>query len=194
LDRFETLLRCPDCHGPGLERNADNAELTCRACTFRAVDEGGVFNLLPSEDRKELYPGDRDDAVDCSIPGHERRLRSGWHDLEGPYGNKYRWIGAQAEAILKPVHPGPLRLRLRGFAPEELFAAGAVPVIEAAVNGAIVGRWSLDRLGLFVFEADVPDAERYVVEIRARPTWKAVGDERLLTVNLSMLRLIPRQE
>ena len=60
--------------------------------------EGQVYNLLPSAERKELYPGDREDIIDFSLPGHERYLLEGWYDLEGMYGNKYRWIGGRATA------------------------------------------------------------------------------------------------
>ena len=45
LDRFETLLRCPDCHGD-LARDAADT-LAC-ACGYRAPNEGGVYNLLPA--------------------------------------------------------------------------------------------------------------------------------------------------
>jgi len=38
----------------------------------------------------------------------------------------------------------------------------------------------------------VPDSERYDVEVVASPEWQpSAGDVRRLTVNLSMLRLIP---
>jgi hypothetical protein len=110
-DRFESLLRCPDCHG-GLARDAADT-LVCAACGYQAALEGGVYNLLRSADRAELYPGDRQDIIDFSLPGHQERLLEGWSDLEGVFGNKFRWIGARASARLVRVHPGPAPARLR---------------------------------------------------------------------------------
>lgn len=190
-DRFEAVLRCPDCAGDF--RRGEDGALECRQCGYRAANEGGVYNLLQSAERKELYPGERDDILDVSRAGHERKLGEGWHEVEGVYGNKYRFIGRRAQARLKWVEAGPLRLRVRGHAPEAAFAHGAVK-IRAAVNGAPAGEMGLDRPGLFIFEADVPEAAEYLVEIQAQPVWRAPGDERDLTVNLSMIRLIRRQE
>ena len=34
------------------------------------------------------------DVIDFSLPSHTGRLGDGWYELEGDYGNKYRWIGA----------------------------------------------------------------------------------------------------
>src|SRR5204863_9479659 len=120
----------------------------------------GVYNLLPAALRAELYPGDRDDAIDFSLPGHVARLRDGWYDLEGDFGNKFRWIGGRASAVLRRVHQGPERLRVRGFAHASQFQRGQ-PVVELTVNGTRVARQSLERTGLFVIEADVPDAAEY---------------------------------
>ena len=185
--RFEELLRCPDCGG-SMVRPAD-LELRCAACGYAAGIEGGVYNLLKTSDKAELYPGDREDIIDFSLPGHERRLVGSWNALEGVYGNKYRWIGEKAEARLVRVKPGPQRLRMRGFAMER-----NLPVqMSARVNGVEVGRWTQDRPGLFVVEADVPDAEEYQVEFLAGPSWSDAGDARVLTVNLSMIRLVPRE-
>lgn len=189
--RFESALRCPDCHG-GLALREDEA-LACTGCGYEALNEDGVYNLLRSADRKELYPGERLDILDMSRPGHERLLGEGWYGLEGVYGNKYRWIGPRATARLARVDAGPLRLRIRGHAPEAAFAHGAVKV-SASVNGAAAVETGLDRPGLFVLEADVPDAEEYLVEIAARPVWRAPGDVRDLTLNLSMVRLVRREE
>ena len=188
-DSFEALLRCPDCHA-GVRRTADQA-IECTNCDYTAVNEDGVYNMLPSRDRQELYPGDRDDIIDFSLPGHERRLGKGWYQLEGTYGNKYRWIGPRASATLRRVLPGPMRVRLRGFAQEAQFGIGR-PSVEVMVNGERAGAWKLDRVGLFVLEADVPDAEQYDVEIVAAPEWQAPGDARQFTVNVSMLRLVSR--
>jgi hypothetical protein len=134
-----------------------------------------------------LYPGDRADIIDFSLAGHEKRLLGEWYELEGVFGNKYRWIGAEASALLKPVRPGEQRLRVRGHAME-----GHAVELRVVVNGAAVGEWKLERAGLFVMEADLPDASEYRVTIEASPVWMADGDGRLLTVSLSMIRLAPR--
>ena len=190
-DHFQTLMRCPDCHA-GLRRAADES-LHCEKCSYAAPNEGGVYNLLPSADKKELYPGDRQDVIDFSIPGHESKLTAGFYDLEGVYGNKYRWIAGEAEAVLKPVNMVPQRMRLRGHAHENLFAQGGKsPWVEVLANGASVGRWDLDRTGLFVLEADLPRADEYKLKILASPVWEPKDDARPLTVTISMLRLVPR--
>jgi ubiquinone/menaquinone biosynthesis C-methylase UbiE len=182
---LEALLRCPDCHG---ELRRDSAGLSC-ACGYRAADEGGVYNLLSSNLRAELYPGDRDDAIDFSLPGHEVRLRDGWYELEGEYGNWYRWIGGRATAVLRRVHAGPHRLRVRGYAHPGQFEKGQ-PMVELTANSVPVARQSLDRVGLFVIEADLPDADEYSIEIAASPEWTIPEDDRVFSVNISMIRLI----
>ena len=185
LEHFEAFLRCPDCHG-SLARNRSNA-LCCAKCGYQAPDEGGVYNLLSSTERSELYPGERDDIIDFSRPGHERHLIEGWHDLEGVFGNKYRWIGARAVAKLSRVKPGPQRLRIRCHASPP----GIPGEVQAVVNGARTGNWKLDRPGLFILEADLPDEPEYVVEIQASPVWQVDTDDRTFTVTISMLRLTP---
>jgi ubiquinone/menaquinone biosynthesis C-methylase UbiE len=186
IDRFETLLRCPDCHR-GLTRDASDT-LAC-TCGYRAPNEGGVYNLLPAALRAELYPGDREDAIDFSLPGHAARLGEGWYDLEGDFGNKYRWIGGHASAVLRRVHTAPQRLRIRGYAHETQFAKGQ-PVVELRVNGASVAHQPIERVGLFVIEADLPAADTYKVEIDATPTWTTPDDDRTFSVNISMIRLV----
>jgi len=189
-ERMERLLACPDCRGAlALE---PGETLACR-CGFRAQREDGVYNLLASKERDALYPGDRDDVLDVSRPCHERLLGEGWYEVEGVFGNRYRWIGPRATARLRRVASGAQRLRVRGFAPEDAFVRGRV-ALAVAVNGAVVARVSPGRPGMFVIEADLPDAGEYNVEITAAPVWNAPGDERVLTVNLSLLRLIPREE
>jgi SAM-dependent methyltransferase len=190
MERFETLLRCPDCHSDLRLQDSDML-LRCLSCGYEAANEGHVFNLLPSADRRELYPGDREDLIDFSLPGHERHLGEGWHALEGTFGNKYRWIGKRATASLRRVSSGPLRIRVRGFAQEAMFATGQ-PHVQIRVNGRQAGDWAIDRVGLFVLEADLPDAQEYNIEILASPEWQAPGDARVFTVNLSMIRLVPR--
>lgn len=189
VDQFESLLRCPDCHA-SLSRDAADT-LRCAQCRYEAPNEGGVYNLLPSKERQELYPGDRDDVIDFCLPGHEARLGEGWYELEGQFGNKYRWIGPRATAVLKRVRQGPQRIRIRGHANERVFAQGPVR-LEVRVNGSRVGSWPLHRTGLFLLEADIPEADQYQVEILASPTWQAPPDRRVFTVNLSNLRLVPR--
>jgi hypothetical protein len=182
---FERLLRCPDCHA-ALTRDTGDT-LICAACGYRAPNEGGVYNLLPAGEKAELYPGDREDTIDFSLPDHGERLLGDWYDVEGVFGNKYRWIGEHASARLRPVRAGAQRLRIRGHASE------SHPVeLALRVNGEATGSWKLDRPGLFVVEADIPDAEEYRVEIQATPSWSVPTDDRVFTVNVSMIRLVPR--
>jgi SAM-dependent methyltransferase len=187
-DRFESRLRCPDC-GAVLCRDARET-LRCAGCGYEAANEGGVYNLLRSEDRKELYPGDRDDLIDFSQPGHEKHLVDGWYELEGVFGNKYRWIGEGATARLFQVGAGPQVLRVRGYAHDRMLQQGEPARVEVHSNGHLVGRWTLDRPGLFVLEAQMPQAAEHLVEIRASPAWRVPDDERVFTVNLSMIRLV----
>jgi len=184
FENFETFFRCPDCHA-ALARDASGT-LRCVACSYQAANDEGVYNLLPSAERSELYPGEREDMIDFSRPGHEPHLIKGWYGLEGVFGNKYRWIGARAVARLAPVKSGPQRLRVRGHA-----APPGVPgEVRAVVNGRPAGSWKLDRPGLFVLEADVPEAAEYVVELQAAPVWHAESDQRDLTVMIATLRLL----
>jgi hypothetical protein len=184
LETFESLLRCPDCHASLSRDHADS--LLCAACGYLAPFEDQVYNLLPSAERRELYPGQRDDIIDFSVPGHERHLLGEWYELEGIHGNKYRWIGACAAARLARVKPGPQRLRIRGHASPPVIPGE----VRAIVNGSPAGSWKLDRPGVFILEADLPDAPEYTIEIHASPTWTTPADDRTFTVNLSMIRLI----
>jgi ubiquinone/menaquinone biosynthesis C-methylase UbiE len=184
LVNFETLLRCPGCHAALLRDASDT--LRCSSCGYAAANEGGVYNLLPPEERSELYPGEREDIIDFSQAAHERRLIEGWYDLEGVFGNKYRWIGARAVARLTRVKPGPQSLRIRCHAS----TAGVPGEVRAIVNGAAVGAWKIDRTGLFILETDLPDAPEYTLEIQASPAWKVPTDDRTFTVNISMIRLV----
>ena len=191
-DTFETALWCPDCHG-GFRRDITDT-LTCQQCGYSAANEGGVYNVLPSTEKKELYPGDRVDVIDFSLPGHEEKLLDGWYALEGVFGNKYRWIGNRASARLKRAGRGPQKLRVRGHAPDHPFLEGRPVSIETWANDAPLGQWTLERHGLFIIEADLPDSDEYQIEIAAAPEWKGPDDERMLTVTLSMLRLIPQDD
>jgi ubiquinone/menaquinone biosynthesis C-methylase UbiE/ribosomal protein L37AE/L43A len=190
-ENFESYLRCPDCKQGGLDRDASDT-LRCKACGYSAANEGTVYNLLASAHRAELYPGDRDDVIDFSLPSHTERLLDGWYDLEGIFGNKYRWIGAKASAKLKTVRPGAQRLRLRGHAHETAFASGQPVRVEILANGARVAHQTIERPGLFIVEADLDEAPEYRIDIQCSPTWEAPGDDRVFTVNISMIRLVPR--
>lgn len=181
-------LRCPDCQAP-LTR-ASNAALRCR-CGYTAPLEGGVYNLLPTSDKEALYPGDRADIVDFSRENHEQQLGSGWYEIEGVFGNKFRWIGAQADATLTNLRGGPQRLRIRGHAHSNAFAAGTAPWVRISVNGKQLRQWTLERTGLFILETDLPAAPSYEVVIAAGPTWTVPTDDRTFTINLSMIRLDP---
>jgi ubiquinone/menaquinone biosynthesis C-methylase UbiE len=185
-DDFEAQLRCPDCHS-ALTRDAADT-LRCTHCPYRAENEGGVYNLLPSADRAELYPGDREDVIDFCLPSHAERLLDGWYELEGVFGNKYRWIGEHAAAHLLRSRPGPQRLRIRGHASE-----GHPVQLTISANGRKVGEVKLDRPGLFIFEADLADADDYRIDVQAGPVWSVPTDDRVFTVNLSMIRLVPRE-
>jgi len=136
-------------------------------------------------------------VIDFSLPGHAARLLDGWYDLEGIFGNKYRWIGARASARLRRAQGapgfGPQRLRLRGHAHETPFLAGQRLRVELAANGRRVARQTIERPGLFIIEADLPEAEEYTIEIAASPTWSVPEDDRTFTVNISMIRLVPAE-
>ena len=183
LEHFEVFLRCPDCKG---SLSLDGSTLLCK-CGYAAANEEEVYNLLPSADRAELYPGERDDIIDFSLPGHEQRLLGDWYPLEGIHGNKYRWIGARADARLRRIRPGPQRLRIRAHAQQQ----GVPGEVRIVVNGAPIQTFPIDRTGLYILEADLPDADEYAVEIHASPTWRVPTDARTLTLTVSMIRLIP---
>lgn len=190
MEHFEAYLKCPDC---AAELRRDEQEtLTCTRCSYRAPLEGGVYNLLPSDEKRELYPGDRDDLIDFSRPGHERLLGEGFYELEGVFGNKYRWMGERATARLVRVSAGPQRLRIRGYAHPSAFAKAEPVRIGVKANGRNLGVKTLDRPGLFIYEADLPEAAHYELEITASPVWQAPEDDRVFTVNLSLIRLLPR--
>ena len=184
-EAFEQLLQCPDCAGT-LQREADET-LRCTACSYSAPLEGGVYNLLNSRDRHELYPGDRPDIIDFSRPGHEAALGDGWYQLEGVFGNRYRWIGAAAEFVLANVRGGPQRLRIRGYRQDRPEPTR----LTVHVAGSALGEWTLDRPGLFVIEADLPSAPNYPVSIQVTPVEREIGGDRLLGVNFSLIRLLP---
>ena len=191
VERLSAYLRCPDCDAV-LRRDSGDV-LRCSACGYEASQEGGVFNLLPSAERRELYPGDRLDTVDFSSESHTRHLVDGWYELEGAFGGKYRWMGPTASAWLDRVAEGPQRLRIRGHLHELSFAREKAVTFHILVNGQCVTRQALDRPGLFVIEADLMEAEKFRVEIRVSPAFAAPRDERPLTANISMIRLIPRE-
>jgi ubiquinone/menaquinone biosynthesis C-methylase UbiE len=183
LESFEDFLRCPNCHA-GLSRTPSDS-LYCNVCHYVAPNEDGVYNLLPSVERDQLYPGDREDIIDFSQPGHTRHLMDGWYDLEGVFGNKYRWIGARATAWLKRVDSGPLTLRVRCHASSQ----GVPGEVRAIVNGRMCGQWKIDRTGLFILETPLDDAQEYQLEIQASPVWEVSTDDRKFTVNISGIRL-----
>ncbi len=185
IENFERFLRCPNCHA-SLARDASDT-LRC-GCGYEAENEGGVYNLLPSAERSELYPGERQDIADFSQPGHAAHLIDGWYELEGVFGNKYRWIGERATARLHRVSEGPQRLRIRCHASAE----GIPGEVRAIVNGKLAETWKVERTGLLVLETDVPDAPEYLIELRASPTWQVPTDDRTFTINVSMIRLVPR--
>lgn len=182
LDRFERFLRCPNCHS---SLRLDGETLRCE-CGYDSPCEAGVYNLLPSAERKELYPGDREDIIDFSQPSQDHHLIDGWYELEGVFGNKYRWIGARATAKLKRVSPGPQQLRIRAHA-----LAQVVPgEVRAMVNGKLAGVWKIERSGLLILEAPVDESDEYVIEIQASPVFRVATDDRDFTITVSAIRLI----
>ncbi|HXG34386.1 MAG TPA: methyltransferase domain-containing protein [Bryobacteraceae bacterium] len=185
--KLESYLQCPDCGGPLSRGQA--GRLAC-PCGFVADCQDGVYDLLPSAERQELYPGEGEDILDFSRPGHEKGLLEGWGPLEGAAGNCYRWIGARATARLAAGDSRPRRLRLRGFVPRHAIETHGKIRIEVRVNARRAGVWKIRRPGLFVLEADLPAAQDYYVEILASPVWTAPPDTRPLSINLSLLRLV----
>jgi len=190
LERFEEFLQCPDC-GNRFRREPDRT-LRCTACPYQAPDEQGVYTVLPSAERRELYPGDRADIIDFSLPGHEARLGDGWYALEGREGAKYRWMGSRAAAFLKAVSPGASKLRMRGNAHAHAFAQNQPVCIRAFANGLSLPEITLERAGLFVYEAELPAEAAYNVEIACSPTFLAPPDQRTFSLTFSMIRLVPR--
>jgi hypothetical protein len=63
--------------------------------------------------------------------------------------------------------------------------------IEVAANGRRAASRTLDRPGLFLIETDLEDAADYRIEIAASPTWTVPEDGRVLSVNFSMIQLVP---
>ncbi len=184
FERFEDFLRCPDCMSQmALDQQGT---LACIRCPYRAPNEGDVYNLLPSALRRELYPGEREDIIDFSLEGHGKHLLQGWHELEGVFGNKYRWIGASASATLRRVDPGPQNLRVRGYASGH----GIPGEVRVSVNGSLAGSWKLTRPGIFVLETPVEDREEYRIDIQASPEWRVPTDDRSFTINISLIRLV----
>lgn len=183
--RFEALLKCPDC-GDGLRRDASET-LHCASCGYEARNEDGVYTLIRSEDRNELYPGLRGDVIDFCQGSCEERLLSGFYGVEGVFGNRYRWIQAHAVFRLERVRPGPLTLRVRGHAPER-FQGGRITL---KANAAEVGSYAIGRQGLFILEAPLPGNDSsYEIEVLASPSFQSPPDERWFTVNLSHMRLV----
>lgn len=181
-------LRCPDCHG---QFYLAKQTLVCQACGFSSWAEDGVYCLLSSRAQELLYPGDRDDVADFSQESHVERLDEGWHEVEGQYGNKYRWMGAQAELTLRRVEAGSQRVRVRGFVhPEALRQEGAVR-LQVLVNGTLAGESRFTRAGLFVVEHLVPGSTEYKIRLVANPVWTIPEDGRPFSVNISMVRLVP---
>ncbi|MBK5291460.1 MAG: class I SAM-dependent methyltransferase [Acidobacteriia bacterium] len=186
--KFEDLLRCPDCHAR-LGRDGTDT-LVCTSCNYEAPNEGGVYNVIRSAERKDLYPGDREDLIDFSRASHASHLLEGWYELEGDFGNKYRWVGKRASVKLTRVQEGPQRLRIRGHAHELLFQQGQPAEVNVRVNGVQLRRFGLDRTGLFILEADLPDAPEYTIQLDCSPLWNDSIDDRNFTMSFSMIRLV----
>lgn len=185
--RFQALLRCPDC-GSVLHRTPVDA-LQCAACAYAAPNEEGVFNLLPSASKKELYPGLRDDVIDFCQSDCASRILEGFHEVEGVYGNKYRWMNGRGVFRLHRVDAEARKLRVRGHIHPAMLQQGQPARIELRANGRPLGVWTLDRPGLFVIETPLEEAPEYTVEVIASPTFQMPPDDRTFSVNLSLMRL-----
>lgn len=188
-DVFETLLRCPDC-ASALTR--DDAEtLRCAACGYESPDEEGVYNLLPAAEKKELYPGRRPDLIDFSTGPCADQILDGFYEVEGVYGNKYRWMTVRGVFRLDRVKPGPVKLRIRGHVPETMLQQGKPARLALTANGQPLGSHTLDRPGLFVLELPLPaEAPSYTIEALASPSFQIPPDIRTFTLNVSMMRLV----
>jgi len=190
IGNIEQFLRCPDCAGE-FARDSEGT-LQCEQCGYVARLEGGVYTVLPTAEREELYPGDRADMIDFSLAGHEARLGEGWGQLEGRDGAQYRWVGSSAAAVLTPVSAAPVRLRVRGHAHEQVFQQGEPVRVRATANGAALPEMVLRRVGIFIYEADLNPAPFYDLVMRCSPTFQAPPDRRVFSLTFSMLRLVPR--
>lgn len=190
VNNLSSYLQCPDCERA--LRPEDAGVLGCPSCGYQSREEEGVFNLLPSGERNELYPGDRPDTADFSSESHEKHLLDGWYELEGEFGGKFRWMSPAASLWLERVDAGAQRLRIRGHLDELSFTKQKAVKIEVLANGQTVARQAFDRPGLFVVEADLMEAEKYQIEIRAAPSFTAPPDQRPITATVSMVRLIAR--
>ncbi|MGJ5813936.1 methyltransferase domain-containing protein [Paludibaculum fermentans] len=181
-------LACPDCGAPLPFQTTEL--MACPQCAYQAVNESNVYNLLSTSLKAELYPGNRADTLDFSKPGHEEGLVEGFYELEGDFGSKYRWIGARAVVKLVRMRAGAPLLRVQGYAP-------SVAKVELRANGQSIGQWKLDRPGLFILEAPLDEAPEYQVEILGSPVItepnQKPGEGRLLSVNLSLIKLLPRE-
>lgn len=190
LGSFQEYLVCPDC---GSTFALDGQlSLDCSRCGYRASRDGGVYTVLPSAEREELYPGDRSDIIDFSLPGHESKLKKGWGELEGSGGAQYRWVGSRASAELRPVSAQGTRLRIRGHAHQQVFEQGEPVRVQVTANGATLPERILERAGLFIYEVDMEKADRYEIDILCSPTFSAPPDQRVFSLTFSMLRLVPR--
>lgn len=185
---FERLLRCPDCQ-QRLERTPVNA-LRCVACGYASPNEGGVYNLLPSREKQELYPGRRPDVIDFTEGDCASQCLEGFHEVEGIYGNKYRWVTDHVVFRLDRVNPASRKLRVRGFVNPRMLEVGQPARVRIRVNGQEVHSSVLDRPGLFVLESDLMEADSYLVELMATPKFQVPPDQRWFTVNLSLMRLV----
>lgn len=180
-----SILACPDC---GADLATSNSRMRCVSCGFSASERGQVFNCLPSALRDKLYREEAGEAMDCNSPGHESAIVSGFHELDGSGGNRFRWIGPEARIELRRSWAGPAVLGISGFV-----HPGNCPVtLEVRVNGARILREQIRDAGAFHLERDVAEASRYRVEIDASPVWRPSGEDRDFTVVLNSVRISER--
>ena len=119
---FEDLLRCPDCHS-AVARGKDDV-LTCVRCSYRAPNEEQVYNLLPSAERRELYPANAgtssisrcpDTNASCWMAGTTWRAFSETSTAGSGRGPRLACGGSSpdrsgcASAVTPRLRPSPLR-------------------------------------------------------------------------------------
>ena len=96
----------------------------------------------------------------------------------------------RASFRLAPVRAAQRTLRLRGFCNQVYLSQQAPPKIDVSANGVFVSTHTLTRPGLFVIETQLPEAAEYEITIDAGPSHRIPPDERWMTVNLSLMRLV----
>jgi lipopolysaccharide transport system ATP-binding protein len=157
------------------------------------IRHAGRDAASPDDFRERLFAG----APSRIVPGHDAEpyLSGEWHAAEGEGGEPRRWLGADAQAIMRmPAGAGTIVLRLQTHAPasggDPLRVAVSLDDQEAGICGPVTAEWG-------DFALPVPAELRgRVIAVRLRPsrTWSpadhnpASGDRRRLSVMLAEIR------